>query len=236
MDLQSPDSIPALVSLSRKIDYLIDVRDSASDAGPDFRRKLIESLQCAFGTVGGPQVEPPQHWNRDRWFLPTAKRQGEHLASLYRDGGRACEYFFHILANPGDEISAWVAGKLLDDPATPWQTHLRDTVAELYRTPSTTTSHLMDLFVTAEDAYLKHLPTYRSGTISMEPIIGDKPGPPLYLTKRFSAEARMAYRGEVERLIPAFEAIAKDVPEKMRVRRIVRCLRNVVKDIDSVEA
>ena len=37
---------------------------------------------------------PPQHLRRDRWFLPTVQRQGEHLAGLLSDGGRACEYLF----------------------------------------------------------------------------------------------------------------------------------------------
>jgi hypothetical protein len=34
----------------------------------------------------------PQHWNRDRWFLPTPKRTAKHLQALAADGGRACEY------------------------------------------------------------------------------------------------------------------------------------------------
>jgi len=48
------------------------------------------------------------------------------------DGGPACEYFFHILANPGDEISFWMAGKVLSDPLTPWETPLKSCLEELY--------------------------------------------------------------------------------------------------------
>ena len=55
-------------------------------------------------------------------------------SELYRDGGRACEYFFHILNNPGDEISFWVAGKALSDPETDWHKHLSSSVEELYGT------------------------------------------------------------------------------------------------------
>src|SRR5260370_20570842 len=85
MDLSDPESLPHLVSLSQRIDYLIDVPDSTRRHDPAYRRSLIRALQCSFGTIGGPQAEPPQHWARDRWFLPTAKNQGEHLAGLHAD-------------------------------------------------------------------------------------------------------------------------------------------------------
>ena len=97
MRFADPSSLPSLVELSKRIDYLIDVRDSARQRDPSWRRKLIRELACNFGTLGGPQVEPPQHLARDRWFLPTVRRGSEHLAELYWEGGRACEYFFHIL-------------------------------------------------------------------------------------------------------------------------------------------
>jgi hypothetical protein len=234
MDFRSEASLPALIRLSEKIDYLIDVQDSAQATSPEFRRKVIKSLKCSFGTLGGPQVEPPQHWERDRWFLPTAKHDGEHLSALYQDGGRACEYFFHILKNPGDEVSFWVAGKLLSDPGTSWQKHLYATIAQLYGTKGHVTSDLAELFVRAEDAYLRHKPDLRSGTISLEPLEEDHAGPPQYLTKRFSQVERKAYRAEIEKLIPAFRAVTPDVPEKARMRLITRCLKNVLKDIDSV--
>jgi hypothetical protein len=233
MDLSAPASLPHLVDLSRKIDYLIDVPGSAGKTDPGYRRTLIHALQCSFGTIGGPQVEPPQHWARDRWFLPTAKRGSEHLADLYADGGRACEYFFHILANPGDEVSFWVAGKMLSDPAAGWQAHLHSTLEELYQTKRGLTSDLMELFVRAEDAYLRYS-SMRSGTISMEPLISDRPGPPVYLTERLNPAQRLAYRRELEALSAGFQKIAPDVPEKTRMRKIARCLENARKDLDSV--
>jgi hypothetical protein len=127
-----------------------------------------------------------------------------------------------------------MAGKLLFDPETPWQTHLRNTIAELYRTNATNTGHLMELFVRAEDAYLRHQPNLRSGTISMERLEEDYPGPPRYLVNRFTAEQRKAYRSEIVKLIPEFGSLARDVPEKGRMTLIGRCLENVLKDIDSV--
>jgi len=234
MDLSDPESQPHLVNLSKHINYLIDVPDSSRRRDPAYRRTLTKALQCSFGTIGGPQVEPPQHWARDRWFLPTAKNQGEHLAGLREDGGDACEYFFHILANPGDEVSFHVAGKLLSDPATTWQRHLQTTIESLYHTGGARTGDLMELFVQAEEAYLKNFPDMRSGTIAMEPLFGDSPGPPLYLTKHFSSEQRKEYRIAIDHISAGFLKIAGDVPEKNRVQNIIRCLQNAKKDLDSV--
>ena len=232
MKLDDPAALPALVRLSRNIDYLIDVPDSASRRDPAYRQKLIGQLSCAFGTVGGPQVEPPQHWQRDRWFLPTARAQGEHLARLHQDGGRACEYFFHIMANPGDELSFYVAGKALADPATSWQKHLAASIEELYGTTNqSTVQSLAELFVRAENAYLQYLPTMRSGTLAMEPLESDQPGPPVYITRHLNPEQRALYHAALESLAADFRKIASAVPDKSRIPTILRCLANAQKDV-----
>ncbi len=110
MKFEDPASREFLLQMGEKLDYLIDVADSTRVAGNDAQRDLIRQLECDFGTLGGPQVEPPQHWARDRWFLPTVRTQGEHLKELAGNGGKAIEYFFHIRVNPGDEVSFWVTG------------------------------------------------------------------------------------------------------------------------------
>ena len=189
-------------------------------------------MQCAFGTLGGPQVEPPQHWERDRWFLPTVKRQSEHLAELYAEGGRACEYFFHILKNPGDEVSFHLAGKVLSGPLTPWQTYLRETIQELYKTKQSATGALAEVFIRAEDAYFQHLPGFRSGTISLEPLVSDRPGRPVYLTRRLKPEQRAQYRQDLSAIASTVRKLAPEVPEKVRIQRVLRCLDNVLKDIE----
>jgi hypothetical protein len=93
-------ALPALREMSRSVDYFTEVENAVGRGGGESRREIIEALECDFGTLGGPQVEPPQHWERDRWFLPVARRRCEHLNALAEDGGRSCEFFFHIDANP----------------------------------------------------------------------------------------------------------------------------------------
>ena len=94
MKFEEPASRPFLLQMGEKLDYLIDVADSTRERGNEYQRGIIQELKCDFGTIGGPLVEPPQHWPRDRWFLPTVRTQGERLIELARNGGRAMEYFF----------------------------------------------------------------------------------------------------------------------------------------------
>lgn len=232
MRFEDPASLPHLVELSKHIDYLIDVRDSSRQRDPALRGKLISSLQCAFGTLGGPQVEPPQHWPRDRWFLPTVRGAGTHLASLYTEGGRACEWFYHILRNPGCEISTWVVGKMLADPATPWRKHLDSSVEQIYRVTKTSLRDgLSEAFLAAEDAYMRFIPANFCGTISMEPLVSSAPGPPIYLTRRLTAAQRIEYSTSLKQVRAQFAKLESEIPEKRRLAFILRAIDNVQKDI-----
>lgn len=232
MKFEEPASIPFMKAMSEKVDYLIDVVDSAGDRSHEYRRQVIREMKCDFGTIGGPLVEPPLHWERDRWFLPTPRAQGEHLTALAADGGRACEYFYHIRANPGDEVSLHVAGKLLADMRTPWEKHLRSTLEELYGTTRTSTvDALFDLFTRAETAYMSRIKRFGSGDISLEPLNEDFAGPPIYLTKRMTPDARRGYAKDLAGVGAGFRGIRPDVPAKAKIDRIVRCIENVQKDV-----
>jgi hypothetical protein len=232
MRFEDAANLPALVELSEHIDYLIDVRDSSRHKDPALRSKLIPALKCSFGTLGGPQVEPPQHWQRDRWFLPTVSGAGRHLESLYADGGRACEWFFHIPANPGCEISTWVAGKVLADPETPWRKHLANSVEQIYRTKNgAVRDELSEAFLAAEDAYMRYLPRDFCGTISLEPLVSDQPGPPVYLTKQLGEAQRKEYGASLGKVRARFAALAKETPDRRRIPFILRAIDNVRKDL-----
>lgn len=235
MHFDDPNELETIAGMSRHIDYLIDVHDTSRRRDPAYRQKLIKAVNCDFGTIGGPQVEPPQHWNRDRWFLPTAKHVGMHLAELATDGGRACEFFFHILKNPGDEITMRVAGKALSHPEIGWQRHLESAVQETFETSrSEIRDELVSLAIASEDAYLKHLPDLRSGTISMEPLVSSTAGPPVYLTKRLNQSQRSAYAAELKSIAAGFQKLLPLVPRKDKVDFIVRSLANIEADLKSV--
>ncbi len=237
MRFDDPANLPSLVKIGQNADYLIDVNDTSRRADPGYRKKVVAALACDFGTLGGPQTEPPQHWARDRWFLPTLRRTGEHLHDLYADGGRACEYFFHIAANPGDELSLWLAGRTLAQPETPWQAHLQSSVAALYGTKTTATRDaLAALFLRAEDAYFRHQPPHLCGTVSLEPLESNHPGEPIYLTQRLNADQRKEYAADLQALKTEAEKLLPDVPAAGKMRAIVCCLDNALQDLRQVAA
>jgi len=234
MKFEEPETLPSLIKISEKVDYLIDVHDTSRKRDLSYRKKIIESLSCDFGTLGGPQVEPPQHWERDRWFLPTLRTVGVHLHDLAAEGGRACEYFFHILANPGDKLSFWLAGKVLSNPNASWEKQLSESVEELYEvSKSSLRDALVQIFLDSEQAYFRHLPSRISGTISLEPLISSKSGPPVYLTKRLSAEQRATYASELASIKTRAERLLHDLPQgaKDKTGGVVRCMSNVLRDV-----
>ena len=231
MKFGDPRDLAAWAQMGTKIDYLIDVEDTSRDIDPHYRQQLIRSLACDFGTLGGPQIEPPQHWKRDRWFLPTARRDAEHLLQVRKEGGNACEYYFHIVENPGDEFSFHTAGKVLADCRTPYQRHMQAAAEEIYRARPSVAQALVELFLRAEDAYLTYRPTLRSGSISLEPLVSDHSGPAIYLSEHLNRAQRAAYQADLESIRAGFQKLIADVPAKEKVNLILRCLDNALADI-----
>ena len=79
MTFDDPADLPHLVELGRYVDYIIDAHDTARRAGAEYRRQLIAAVPCSWGTIGGWSVEPPQHWDRERWFLPCMGSVAPHI-------------------------------------------------------------------------------------------------------------------------------------------------------------
>ncbi len=235
MDFSDPGNTEAIVAMSKSLDYLIDFNNSSARRGPDQRRHFIRSLGCDFGTLGGPQPEPPQHWPRDRWFLPTLKRTSEHLRQLAADGGRACEYFFHIGANPGDAVSQTLAGRVLSDPTAPWEQHAAAAVDEVFGIAQPARrDEILTLLLDAEDAYYRHLGDY-CGTVSLEPLMADRSGPPVYLTERLNKSQLAEYAAALPSLIRRAEQLAAELPRNSRIADTLECLRNVRDEVSSLQ-
>jgi hypothetical protein len=182
-------------------------------------------------------VEPPQHWERTRWFLPCLDRAARHAAELYKEGGRAMEVFFHIQANPGDEVSVRHVALLLRDPARSSDDVLEEVLAELYAPrDERAMDDLMRLFRRADAAYFDRATNVpASATLSMEPLVSDRAGPPIYLTAHLDAAGLEAYRQDIAALLAACPQLIEAVGRPERVERIARCLRGVLADIAQVQ-
>jgi len=90
----------------------------ATTAPGGSRASLVKELRYALGSVGGVFVEPPQHWDRRRWFVPCGLSSARSLRKLYDDGGRACEYLYRPFANPGEEVSWRMGARILASSKT----------------------------------------------------------------------------------------------------------------------
>ena len=201
--VDEPGEFAYLKQISQAVDYMIEVRELSAVAGR--RAEIIQNLDCAFGSVGGVFVEPPQHWPRLRWFTPCGLSSARALARLWADGGRACEYFYRPFANPVEEVS-WRAGaKMLIAPATAPEAALSEAIETVYQVTGDALADLVGWFVRGETAYFSRSSFENGrGPLSLEPLIwSENPaaaGPPIYLRDRISPQARADYAQELEQL------------------------------------
>jgi len=230
--VDEPGEFEHVQRISRAVDYMIEVHELSAESGR--RPEIIRGLDCAFGTVGGAFVEPPQHWARTRWCVPTGLGSARALVKLWADGGRASEYYYRIFANPFDEVSWRTGAKLLSAPLTAPEDSLREAVEAVYGTSGPATDALADWYARMEDAYFSRSDfEVGHGPLSLEPLVWrENPaasGPPIYLQNRLSAEARAGYAKALEGL--KAEIAAMRLPRRDVVDRTLACIDGALGDI-----
>lgn len=233
MTFEDPADLAHIVAMTQHADYLIDAHDSSRRRDPSYRRQLIAALPCAFGTIGGPNVEPPQHWERDRWFLPTLRRTVANLQGLYADGGRAVENYMRLSNNPSDDVSIRLALAVEQAPTSDWQPMLLAILDQLYMPRSVEARDgLAELFLDAEDAYFEHTHDLRpSAVISLEPLVSDRPGQPIYLTNYMTSDGLASYRMRLERLRAQARSLEDAVGDQERLRYVGHCITRALEDV-----
>lgn len=115
MDLSNPDEFRHIERMTAHATILNDFNNSSSRRGREHRRRLAQSLKCAFGTEAGWWVDPPPFWDRLRWFLPFSVRNVPYLRDLLEDGGDAVQRYILPLVNPGAEVGYFFDGMMLAD-------------------------------------------------------------------------------------------------------------------------
>jgi hypothetical protein len=236
MDVSKPEDLPQLHSMTKDVDYFTDVRGwNASPREPGFRTRMIEAMKpCLLSTIGTPNIEPPQHWDRDRWFLPTSKRAALDLQVLYQEGGCAVENFMHIKANPGDEATIRLQSAIELNPDTDWKEKYKSLLSQMFSPISADVrNQLFDLFVNAENAYFENLKNYdpSRADISLEPLVSNHTGDPVYIFQQMSKEGMKKYLSAIELLISKSEDLQKKVENKALMKKVTTCLKNTKKDI-----
>jgi hypothetical protein len=229
--LDEPGEFEHLQRLSRHLDYMVEVSERTAGGR---RAEITRGLACAFGSVGGVFLEPPQHWDRLRWCVPCGLGSARALARLWAEGGRACEYFYRPFANPVEEVSWRTGARILSSPLTAPEEALREAVAAVYRVTGAASEALTDWFARAEHAYFSRTDfQVGNGSLSLEPLIWREnpaaPGPPVYLRDRMTAEARAEYGRHLDQLKGEFLRMENGEP---KVRdRTVACIDGTLGDI-----
>jgi hypothetical protein len=236
MRVDEPGEFEHLREISQAVDYMVEVQERSAAAGR--RAEIASGLACAFGSVGGVFVEPPQHWDRLRWFVPCGLGSARALAKLWADGGRACEYFYRPFANPVEEVSWRTGAKILSAPLTSPEAALGEAVEAVYGVTGSSREALADWFARGENAYFSRS-TFEvgGGSLSLEPLIWSEnpaaPGPPIYLRDRLSPAARPDYAQELERL--KVELAELVIPNREAAGRTLACIEGTLRDIAALK-
>ena len=238
--LTDPTSLPTLAEASQELDAIIDTDNSAEKAGRAYRKTVIESLDCPFGTLAGCSIWPPQNWARDKWFIPTTLVNADYLRDLRDDGGRAAETFVTTLANPSGEISLRFMGRLLDNPDANPDALLRSVVERMYAPRNLATlDSLAEIVLEAERAYFTlvnpegarqaYLLMINAG-LSHE----ETPQAETYLYN-LSPENRAAYGEKMAGLAVRLERIRPFVGATKKAELSIRCLQTVAKTAQRIQ-
>jgi hypothetical protein len=71
---------------------------------------------------------------------------------------------------------------------------------------------------------MRYLPQDHCGTISLEPLVSDRAGPPIYLTARLSQSQREAYSQRLASIRTDLRKLAPAVARKDKITRILRSI------------
>ncbi len=222
-----------LQELGRHLDFLIDAGHAGYFIPPQQRAKFIRSLPCAFGTSGGVWVYPPQRWNRLRWFLPYTRRTGAHLEELHAQGGRAVEYYMGPARNPGVEVNIAFGGRKLTQVRRDNHEILCEVLESLYRpTDAAAGAGLAEVFAEAEEGFFAHFDPQRPcGELHLTPLLGRRPGPPLYVQPGMTPAGRRAYGRRLQALLGRLERLAPRLRSPARLARLRACIRGTLADL-----
>jgi hypothetical protein len=230
--VDEPEEFDHLRRISRVVDYMVEVRERSAAVGR--RREIAQDLDCAFGSVGGVFVEPPQHWERLRWFVPCGLGSARALARLHAEGGRACEYFYRPFANPVEEVSWRTGALILSQPGTAPEAALQEAIEAVYGVTGSAAVSLTEWFARGEAAYFSRA-TFEvgSGSLSLEPLVWKEnptaSGPAVYLRDRLSADARGDYGRQLEQLKRELEQM--EIANREAVRKTLACIDGTLRDI-----
>ena len=232
--LDEPSEFEHIKRISKAVDYMVEVQELSAFKGR--RPEITKNLDCAFGSVGGVFVEPPQHWERLRWFLPCGLHSAKALKQLWNDGGKACEYFYRPFANPVEELSWRVGAMIFKNPEISPEDLLNEAVKAVYGLSESDSKKLSEWFIRAENAYFSRSNfQVGNGSLSLEPLIWNEnpsaPGPAVYLRDRMSSSNLADHANELGNL--KSELIAMNFSSQA-VQKTITAINGTLKDAHEI--
>lgn len=154
LDMTNPNDLPEWVRMTRHVDYIAEASTALGNNRP-YRQQLAAAIAPAvLGNLGSPFIEPVEHLENSRYFVPTFKLAAAGLKSLYEDGGRAVETYVRRLGNAGDVITIEATAQLESNVNADTELVLRDAIGSIYGiSDANAISTLVSAYSNAESAY-----------------------------------------------------------------------------------
>ena len=234
-----------LVDLSRHIDILWDQGHFQTYIPHSKRRQFIQSLHCDYGTSGGFWNYHCLRWDRMRWFLPYVDRTGQHIKTLYQQGGRGVMFYQGPTINPSVEVNIACGGRLLLDSNRAVSEVLDEVVETLYRPRDASSGRqLVELFLNTEKAYFDQWSTERittrrkippPGELLTGPLRGTSPGPPLYLKEPYLDDVgRQMFKDALLAGYDTLLQIGSRFDDAPRIERMKKSIMGSVTDLETL--
>lgn len=262
-DFVNESEFTFIEELGEVIDVFIDGGNHGYFIREQDRKKLLEKNTCDYGTSGAFWIYPPQRWERDRWFLPYAKKNIKHLKKLYDDGSRSCELYLGPLNNVSTEFNIVCNGLFLQNVERDIQSIFGEAVEILFKPKSEKRiRELSSIFEEAENVFFDNWSPHRitdiepdysdgiepifkwssnygeravPGELFLEPLLGSKTGIPAYLAVHMNAAGRKKYKQGILDIKKRITMLENEVPRREKITNIVSSIDNVVNDIDFIE-
>jgi hypothetical protein len=240
MDFSNPNDLKYIKEMTRNVNYLIDIGESAGFAGKETRKQLINAiLPCEYGNSAIPNIEPIQALPRYYYFVPTVYRTGQRLKELYNDGGRACEAYVRTRGNPGDEITIEVVAKLLSNPENDITTILEESLQDLFHPENELIlKELVNIYHEAEDAFFNYCYAENQHSQYKDIILlmpRDLVNPESTYLKNMTIDNLRAYESIMKNIETRILIISDHVNNQDKIKQLSKCITTVIGEINRLK-
>jgi hypothetical protein len=237
MDLRYPKDLSSWKKMTRNVDYLIDVGESASLLDTNHQETVIKAIApCAYGSTATPNIEPIQGLPRDHYFVPTIYHTCARLKQLHIKGARACEAYMRTRGNPGDKVTVEVVGRFLSNVEIDLDSVLLGVIREMFHPASMSVlTELVEIFKIAENAFFDLRPKSNNNgqyydVIELMPR--KQRVPTLTYFASFTAHSRETYHAIMKSLLHRAEKLKDGVRQDVEFNRLVSSLRNTLEQLE----